>query len=63
MYEDSVALQHRTMNHQLRAKVCCGTYVELLDVGSPRLGGGDHLDAHDLDRVRPGAVTSSHVPV
>lgn len=37
--------------------------VHLLHHVSPRLRGGDRLDPDDLDAVRAGAVTSSHIPV
>ena len=39
------------------------TYVELLNVGSPGLFIWYDLDAHDLDGVSPGTMTSSHVTV
>ena len=37
--------------------------MELSDVWSAALGGGDRLDLHDLDGVSASAMTSAHVAV
>ena len=37
--------------------------MELLHVGTARLGCGDLINADDLDRVRAGLVASAHLTV